>query len=102
MRRMRMRLLLGLLAVAVLAAVLVIVLRPSGSVLASGPLGPPGNHDSNCLPGGPKNSVLTEGNQNVTNSGHDTVVVDRLVLASPHHLKLTGAYLVPGQGLVGT
>lgn len=106
MRRMRTRLplglLLGVLAAAVLAAVLVVVVRSSGSVLTIGPLGPPGNHDSNCLPGGPKVRVDTEGNQNVTNSGHDTIVVDRLVLASPRHLKLTGAYLVPGQGLVGT
>jgi hypothetical protein len=102
MRRIGRRLLLGLLAAAILAAVLVAVLRLSGSVLATGPLGPPGNHDSNCLPGRPKNSVGTEGNQPVTNSGHDTIVIDRLVLASPHHLKLTGAYLVPGRGLVGT
>jgi hypothetical protein len=97
----RTSLLLGLLAVAVLAAVLVIVLKPFASaVTLGGPLGPAGNLSSACEPtqlGRP----VTIGIQDFTNSGHGNVVIDRLALGDPRDIKLAGAYTLPGRYAVG-
>lgn len=97
----RTSLLLGLLAVAVLAAVLVIVLKPFASaVTLGGPLGPAGNLSTACEPtqlGRP----VTIGIQDLTNSGHGNVVIDRLALGDPRDIKLAGAYTLPGRYAVG-
>jgi hypothetical protein len=98
-----MRVKLQGLAVVTLAAVLTVVLWPSGGQLASGPLGPPGNHDTLCLPvrlGG----ADTDGFRSFTNRSHDLLVIDRAYLASARNLKLVGAYIVPvtGTELTGT
>jgi len=95
------RLLLGLSAVAVLAAVLVVILRHSDSEVATkGPLGPPGNPSTVCLPSRLGHAV-TIGLQNFTNSGHDAVTIDRVTLGTVRGLKLAGAYAVPGRYTVG-
>jgi hypothetical protein len=94
-------LLLGLLTLVALAAVLVIILRPSASaVTLGGPLGPPGNLSTLCTPSR-LGQPVTIGLQNFTNSSHDTVTIDRVTLASPRNLTLAGAYTVPGRYLVG-
>jgi hypothetical protein len=103
----KFRLLLGLPAVVALAAVLavtavlVIILRPSGSAVAlGGPLGPPGNQSTVCLPSRLGHAV-TIGLQDFTNSGHDAVIIDRVTLGAPRNLRLAGAYAVPGRYAVG-
>jgi hypothetical protein len=95
--------LLRLLGVCVLAAVVVIIVRPSssGPAVNSGPLGPPASAVFECLLGR-LGGADTEGSLLLTNRGHDTVAIDRLSLASPDKLKLVGAYAVPGRWLVGT
>ena len=99
----RIRLLSALLLPAALAAVLfAIVTHLDHEIHAGGPLGPPGNYDTNCLPGKPFQAV-TEGNQGVTNGGPDAIILDRMLLISPRHLRLTGAYVVPyTKNLVGS
>jgi hypothetical protein len=97
----KISLLLGLLAVAVLAAVLVVIVRPSASAVSlGGPLGPPGNLSTVCLPSRLGHAV-TIGIQDFTNSGHDSVIVDRVTFGTPHSLRLAGAYAVPGRYTVG-
>jgi hypothetical protein len=66
----------------------------------SGPLGPPGNPFTECLPGSPQHAD-TEALQDFTNSGNDTVTIDAIQFADPRNLKLTGAYVAPGQGELG-
>ncbi len=92
--------LLGLIPVAAAAAILVYILIPGTAPAGSGPLGPPGNLATACLPASP-GQADTEGLQNPTNSSHDTLVIDRVALASPQNITLVGAYIVPGTGLVG-
>lgn len=94
--------LLGLLLVAALAAILVAVLRPFAStVVDGGPLGPQDNGATACLPGR-SGHANTDGLENYLNSGHSTVIIDRVSLAKPSGLKLAGAYVVPGRYSVGT
>jgi hypothetical protein len=99
----RARLLLGLLGLSILAAVVVIIVRPSssGPAVNSGPLGPPTRAVFECLLGR-LGGADTEGSLLLTNRGHDTVAIDRLSLAAPDKLRLAGAYAVPGRWLVGT
>jgi hypothetical protein len=52
-----------------------------------------------CVPGG---RPQTFGDQQFTNYGHVTVVVDRVVLLHPHNEHLVGSYAVPTDLLVGT
>jgi hypothetical protein len=97
------RRLTGLLALAVSVGV-VLVACSSGQGTApvnSGPLGPPGNLFTECLPGSPQHAD-TEALQDFTNSGNDTVTIDAIQFADPQNLKLTGAYVVPGQGVLGS
>jgi len=51
-----------------------------------------------CVPGG---RAQTFGDQQFTNFGHTTVVLDRVVLLRPHNQRLVGSYAVPGDLLVG-
>jgi hypothetical protein len=67
----------------------------------SGPLGPPGNSLTECLPGSPRHAD-TEGLQVFTNSGKNTVTIDEIELVEPRNIILTGAYVIPGQALVGS
>jgi hypothetical protein len=100
---MRVKLLLVLAVVLALAAFLTVVLWPSDGTLASGPLGPPGNRDTLCLPV-PLGGADTDGFQSFTNGSHDVLVIDRVYLASARNLRLVGAYIVPvtGPNLTGT
>lgn len=94
-------------AVAVAAALLVCALggcsRNAGSA-TDGPLSSGnGVHDpiprgSICVPGG---RPQTFGDQQFTNYGHATVVLDRVVLLHPHNERLIGSYAVPGAVLIG-
>jgi hypothetical protein len=52
-----------------------------------------------CTPGG---GPVTFGDQQFTNYGHTTVVLDRVVLLHPHNERLIGSYAVPGDFLIGT
>jgi hypothetical protein len=45
--------------------------------------------------------VQTFGDQQFTNHGHATVVLDRVVLLNPRHERLIGSYAVPGTLLIG-
>lgn len=99
----RRRLLIGLagLAAAALAAVLTVVFWSAGrTVIIGGPLGPSGNLSTVCDPGQPGRAD-TVGIQNFRNAGRDTLVIDRVTLADPRSLRLAGAFIVPGQDLVG-
>lgn len=95
-----------LIATLTLAAVLSSALAGcgggSGGPATDGPLGsgvdgtiPRG---SICLPGG---QPQTFGDQQFTNHGHATVVLDRVVLLHPHNERLIGSYAVPGAVLIG-
>ncbi len=93
------------LAVLAMAAVLVSALGGcggGGGSAADGPLGsrvdgriPRG---SNCVPGGHAQAF---GDQQFTNHGHATVVLDRVVLLHPRNERLIGSYAVPGQWVIG-
>lgn len=89
------------LAVTVGSALIACSSGQSTAPVNSGPLGPPGNPLTECLPGS-REHADTEGLQNFTNSGKDTVTIDVIKLAQPLNLELTGAYVIPGQGLVGS
>lgn len=94
--------LLGLLLTAVvLAAVLVVVLRPfTPAVADGGPLGPEDNPGSMCVPGRLGHGD-TDGFESYTNSGPGTVVIDRVSVASSRNLKIIGGYALPGRAAVG-
>ncbi len=89
------------LAVTAAGALIACSSAPGTAPVNSGPLGPPGNPLTECLPGSPQHAD-TEGLQTVTNSGKDTVTIDAIKLDEPRNIKLTGAYVIPGQGLVGS
>jgi hypothetical protein len=74
---------------------------PGIAPVNSGPLGTPGNEMTECLPGSPQHAD-TEALQDFTNSGKDTATIDAIQFADPRNLKLTGAYVVPGQGVLGS
>jgi hypothetical protein len=67
----------------------------------SGPLGPPGNYDFQCLPAR-LDHTDSDGVQNFKNYGHSTIVINHVTLAAPRHLKLTGAIAIPGIWLAGS
>ena len=105
MRLLKMR--VGPLAVLAVAAVLVFALGGcgGGGPAADGPLSSgdsahgPIPSGSICVPGG---RPQTFGDQQFTNYGHITVVVDRVVLLDPDNEHLVGSYVVPTDLLVGT
>jgi hypothetical protein len=95
---------------AVLASVAVLVSALGGCGAGGGPAvdGPlssgnsadgPAPSGSICVPGG---RPQTFGDQQFTNYGHITVIVDRVVLLHPHNEHLVGSYAVPTDLLVGT
>jgi hypothetical protein len=92
------------LAAVALAVALVSALGgcSSGGLAADGPLssGVDGRipRGANCVPGG---EPQTFGDQQFTNHGHATVVLDRVTLLRPHNERLVGSYAVPGELLVG-
>lgn len=97
------RLLPGLSALAVLAAGLV-ACSSSGGHPDPGPLGYPGNPGNQsvlCQPDLRPHQAETVGIDDFANNGQDTVVIDRLALASARHLRLVGGYIVPGRWAVG-
>lgn len=93
------RLLPGLLAASVL--VLAAACDSSGASQDSGPLGWPGNPGTQCYGDTPLGHADTDGIQGFTNTGRKALVIDRVTLASARHLRLVGAYIVPGRYLVG-
>jgi hypothetical protein len=52
-----------------------------------------------CAPGG--EGPFTFGDQQYTNYGHVTVVLDRVTLLDPHNQRLIGSYAMPGQQIIG-
>jgi len=85
---------------AVLALMLLAVLAGCAhGGLSEGPLGGPENY---TVVGQPvrQGGTDTIGDEAVVNSGPVPAVIDRLVVVSPHHIKLIGAYLTIG-GIVG-
>jgi hypothetical protein len=74
----------------------------SGGPAINGPLrsGSDPDHGSACAPGRvgqPRSFGISQ----FTNHGHVVVVLDRVTLQHPHHLRLVGSYAVPGAVLIG-
>ncbi|MGO9081279.1 MAG: hypothetical protein ACLQDY_19940 [Streptosporangiaceae bacterium] len=94
---------LGLLAV-VTAAVLLFLLRPGTGQLTEGPLGSRPENPSAVGAPARLDQPDTVGVDSMYNAGPDPAVLDRLVLVSPRHIKLTGAYITLGDGgaIIGT
>jgi hypothetical protein len=79
-----------------LLAALTVGLSGCGSGLSEGPLGArPENHSVISQPA-PRGGAVTIGFDVVYNGGSAPAVIDRLVLATPHNIKLIGAYLTIG------
>jgi hypothetical protein len=95
----RIGLLPGLLAGTVL--VLAAACDSSTAGQGSGPLGWPGNPSTQCFGEAQPGHADTDGVQDFMNTGRNTIVIDRVTLASARHLRLVGAYTVPGRYLVG-
>ena len=93
------------LAVVALAAVLASALVGcgSGGPAKDGPLNSGAGGDPSrgtfCAPGG---ELQTFGDEQFTNHGRATVVLDRVVLQRPRNARLVGSYAVPGVWLIGT
>jgi hypothetical protein len=75
----------------------------STPALNTGPLGDGGQPGALCNPVHSSTQSLTNGFTALSNSSKSPVVVDRVVLDDPHHLRLLGADIVPiaGHDLVG-
>src|SRR5690242_9707666 len=86
----------GQLIVAVLAA----VLATACGGPSNGPLGPIENVSTACIPA-QVGQARTDGIDGAKNTGKTAVVIDRIALASPRHIKMTGAYVVPGEHWIG-
>ncbi len=87
------------------AVVAVALMSALGGCSNSGPAtdGPLSLHDSiplgsNCAPGG---HSWAFGFQQFANSGHTTVVLDRVVLLRPRNERLVGSFAVPGDRVLG-
>jgi|ERR1022692_426684 hypothetical protein len=104
MRALKIRVKPSPLAVVALAAALASALGgcASSGQAADGPLssGVDGRipRGAICVPGG---RPQTFGDQQFTNHGHATVVLDRVALLHPHNERLIGSYAVPGEVLIG-
>jgi hypothetical protein len=55
---------------------------------------------SDCSPGRVGEGI-TFGDERFTNRSHATLVLDRVGLRHPHHVRLIGSFAVPGAGLAG-
>jgi hypothetical protein len=55
---------------------------------------------ADCAPGR-LGQPITFGDEQFTNHGHATVMLDSVALQHPHHEHLTGSYAVPGDLLIG-
>jgi len=84
-----------------IVAALAAVLFTACASLVQGPLGPTENDSTACVPAAGVGQALTIGIDSAKNTGGTTLVIDRIALASPRHIRLTGAYVVPGENLVG-
>ena len=87
----------GRVIVAALAAVLA---AACGGGLPQGPLGPTEKASTACVPAR-VGQARTDGIDGAENTGRTTVVIDRIALASPRHIRLIGAYVVPGENWIG-
>jgi hypothetical protein len=99
-----MRIIRAALAAAALAAALASAGCGSSGPATDGPLsgGAFGSISggSDCSPGRVGQPV-TFGDELFTNPGRATLVLDRVGLRDPHHVRLVGSYAVPDVGLVG-
>jgi hypothetical protein len=100
----RRRVIPAALAAVALAAALASAGCGSSGPATDGPLrggpfgGPSGGADgADARVGQP----VTFGDERFTNHGHTTVVLDRVALRHPRHVRLIGSYAVPGVGLAG-
>ena len=87
----------GRLIVAAVAAVLATACGGS----AQGPLGPAEHASAICVPAAGVGQARTDNMDGAKNTGGTTVVIDRIALASPRHIKLAGAYVIPGEHWIG-
>jgi hypothetical protein len=82
-------------AAALLAVAVAGCSSASGGVQSGGPLGPPDHHDGACAaeprPGAPETIGFIE----FGNTGSVPLVITRVTLRDPRHLRLLGSYLVP-------
>jgi hypothetical protein len=82
-------------AAALLAVAVTGCSSASGGVQSGGPLGPPDHHDGACAaeprPGAPETIGFIE----FGNTGSVPLVITRVTLRDPRHLRLLGSYLVP-------
>jgi hypothetical protein len=95
------------LGVVALTAALVSALSGcSGSGGATATNGPLRNDAQGIIPSGsicaPGGEPQTFGDQQFTDYGHVTVVLDRVVLLDPHNERLIASYAIPGKLLIGT
>ncbi|MGO9161219.1 MAG: hypothetical protein ACLP7J_10960 [Streptosporangiaceae bacterium] len=81
--------------------VLFLVLRPGAGQLPEGPLG--SRPENTGFQGDPARlgKPDTVGVDSLYNGGNVPAVIDRLILVSPRHIKLVGAYITIGGSLVG-
>jgi hypothetical protein len=100
----RMRVIPAALAAVSLAAALASAGCGSSSPATDGPLS---SGVDGMIPRGENcvtrfvSELQTFGDQQFTNQGHATVVLDRVVLLHPHNERLIGSYAVPGAVLIG-
>jgi hypothetical protein len=80
----------GLLAIVMLAGC-------SAAVATDGPLTDNGTPGEECSPV-PRGGVLSDGFEVLTNTAGPSVTVTHVGLASPHHLRVLAAYIVPVTG----
>jgi len=75
----------------------------STAALDTGPLGNGGQPGVECDPVHNSTQSLTNGFTALSNSSTSPVVIDRVALDDPQHLRLLGAYIVPitGHTLIG-
>lgn len=92
------------LATAALAVVLISTGCGSNGPSAHGPLSDGGVFGyaggSDCSPGR-VGEPITFGDENFTNHGHTTLVLDRVGLRHPLHVRLIGSFAVPGTSGAG-
>jgi hypothetical protein len=66
----------------------------SGGRADDGPLGPPMNNITLCLPVQP-GRLVTQAFEEYANNGSQVATVERIFLAAPKNIRLAGAFLVP-------
>lgn len=98
---MRNRLLAGFAALVALGTGCSVVAYASGNPVNSGPLG--GTNltvGTECFPIHHRGAVITDGFNEVQNSGSAVAVIDKVTLLDPHGLRVLTAWAVPVRNLL--